>query len=122
MFYFLISGKRDFTDYEKFCECMDEVVQCVDEPITIIEGGAKGTDALAKRYAEDHGHTLKEFPADWEKHGRAAGPIRNSEMVDFVKGMEHRAAIFFWDGKSRGTGDCMRKAEKAEIVYEIYRV
>ena len=122
MFYILVSGKRDFTNYGRFCECMDEVLQCVDEPVTIVEGGAKGTDSLAKRYAADRGLSLKEFAADWEIHGRAAGPIRNSEMVGFVKGMEHRAAVFFWDGKSRGTGDCIRKVEKAGIVYEIYRV
>ena len=122
MFYVLVSGKRDFTDYERFCEYMDEVLQCVDEPVTIVEGGARGTDALAKRYAVERGHILKEFPADWEKNGKAAGPIRNSEMVDFVKGNDHRAAVFFWDGKSRGTGDCLRKAEKAEIVHEIYRI
>ena len=89
---------------------------------TIVEGGAKGVDRMARNYAITKGYYLKEFPADWEKKGRTAGPIRNSEMVDYVKGMEHRAAVFFWDGKSRGTGDCLRKAEKAEIVYEIYRI
>ena len=122
MFYVLVSGKRDFSDYDRFCECMDEALQCVDEDITIVEGGAKGVDRMARDYAITKGYYLKEFPADWEKNGKAAGPIRNSEMVDYVKGMEHRAAVFFWDGKSRGTGDCLMKADKAEIVYEIYRI
>ena len=101
---------------------MNEAVSCVDDEITIVEGGARGTDALAKRYALERGFILKEFPADWDKNGRAAGPIRNSEMVDFIKDKENRAAIFFWDGKSRGTGDCMRKADRAGILHEIYRI
>ena len=120
MFYFLVSGKRDFTDFEKFSECMNEAVSCVDDEITIVEGGARGTDALAKRYALERGFILKEFPADWDKYGKAAGSIRNSEMMEFVKGMEHRAAVFFWDGRSKGTGDCLKKVKKAGILYELY--
>ena len=99
---------------------MNEAVSCVDDEITIVEGGARGTDALAKRYALERGFILKEFPADWDKYGKAAGSIRNSEMMEFVKGMEHRAAVFFWDGRSKGTGDCLKKVKKAGILYELY--
>ena len=122
MYYLLISGKRDYTDYEHFCKCVEEVLRNVNEPVTIVEGGAKGADELGKRYAKEHGYALKEFPADWDRNGRAAGPIRNSEMADFLKDVEHRSAAFFWDGKSRGTGDCVRKIEKAKIPYKIYQI
>ena len=52
-----------------------------------------------------------EFPADWAKHGKAAGPIRNAEMLteflpDYI--------VAFPGGK--GTADMLRKAEKARVT------
>lgn len=46
MFYVLVSGKRDF-----ICKIMDKSLARINDYITIVEGGARGTDALAKRYA-----------------------------------------------------------------------
>ena len=57
------------------------------QPITeIIEGGATGFDHHAKNWAlwrRGCGDNLKltSMPADWEKHGRSAGHIRNAEMA-----------------------------------------
>ena len=121
MFFVLVSGKRDFSDYDYFCESMERVIPS-DEDVTIVQGGAAGADALARRYAKDHGYSCQTFPALWDIHGKAAGPIRNSEMVEFVARQEYRVSVFFWDGKSRGTGDCFRKAEKAGIVRRLFDV
>ena len=121
MFYVLISGKRDFEDYEQFCKILDESLKDISDDIEIVEGGARGTDALAKHYADAHGIKCLEFPALWDINGRAAGPIRNAEMVNFISGKDSKA-IFFWDGKSRGTGDCLKKARKAGIVCEVYSI
>lgn len=121
MFYILISGKRDFTDYEHFCWVLDEKLKEFPDEIEIVEGGARGTDALARRYALEKGLKCREFAALWDANGRAAGPIRNSEMVKFVAGKDCKA-IFFWDGKSKGTGDCLKKARKAGIECEVHAV
>ena len=55
------------------------------------------------------------YPADWERHGRAAGPIRNEEMAEVSD-----ALIAFWDGKSRGTKSmieiAMRKGLQVAVV------
>jgi hypothetical protein len=48
----------------------------------IIHGAAPGADTLAGQWAADKGIPVEAFPADWEKHGRAAGPIRNKQMLD----------------------------------------
>ena len=121
MFYVLISGKRDFTDYERFSCILDESLKDIEGEIEIVEGGAKGADALARRYALEKGLKCREFPALWDVNGRAAGPIRNSEMVKFIAGKDCKA-IFFWDGKSKGTGDCLKKARKAGIDCEVFTI
>lgn len=121
MLYVLISGKRDFENYERFCRILDESLKDISDDIEIVEGGARGTDALAKHYANTHGIQYREFPALWDINGRAAGPMRNSEMVKFVSDKDSKA-IFFWDGKSKGTGDCLKKARKAGIICDVYSV
>ena len=120
MFYVLVAGKRDFTDYERFQRIMDESLSGIDDEIEIVEGGATGADSLAKRYALEHGYHLKEFKAMWNRYGRSAGPVRNVEMTAYVSGKEYAKAVFFWDGKSKGTGDCLRRAKSAGIRCEVH--
>lgn len=120
-YYVLVSGKRDFTDYIVFRCILDKSLASINDNIIIVEGGARGTDALAKQYAIEHHYEFIEFPADWDKYGRAAGIIRNDEMVNFIKDKPCKA-LFFWDGQSRGTGDCLRRAKRAGIKHEIYYI
>lgn len=54
------------------------------------------------------------YPADWDRHGKAAGPIRNQEMVDL--GADLVLAFVF--GPSRGTHHCIAAAERAGIPIE----
>jgi hypothetical protein len=81
-----------------------------DNTPVIISGGAAGADSLGEQYAQENGIAIERHPADWKKHGKAAGPIRNAEMAacaDFL--------IAFWDGKSRGTQNMMMNAVKKDI-------
>jgi len=48
--------------------------------VTVIHGGAPGADTLGGRVADKYGYQVRVFNADWNQHGRAAGPIRNREM------------------------------------------
>lgn len=84
--------------------------------VTIISGGARGADSLAVRYAKDYGHNLKVMPADWDKHGKSAGYIRNSEMLKLCDGL-----IAFWDGESTGTGHMIEIARKAGKEVHVIR-
>jgi len=54
-------------------------------------------------------------PADWERHGRAAGPIRNQEMADAGADL----CIAFPYGIGKGTYDMIERARKAGIPVEI---
>ena len=69
----LICGSRDYTNRVQ----ISVIVSCLPPGTTIIEGGARGADALAKQVAGFQGLPLEEYPANWEKFGVAAGPIRN---------------------------------------------
>lgn len=52
-----------------------------DEVTLIIQGGAKGADTLAYLWAADNKKPCKEYRAEWDKYGRAAGTLRNETML-----------------------------------------
>src|SRR5712664_925796 len=86
---------------------------------TIIHGGATGADTLAGEIATDWQMPVVVFPAEWEKHGKAAGPIRNSRML--AEGKPDRVLAFhkFLPG-SKGTADMVRKAKAAGVPVEVF--
>ena len=106
----LVCGGRDFSDAGK----VDSVLARF--PIgQIVQGGAKGADRLAKEYAIRNHIQMREYPADWQKDGRAAGPIRNSRMLS----EEGPDLVVAFSG-GRGTADMVSKAKRAGIeVIEV---
>lgn len=50
----------------------------------IVSGRASGVDSLGEQWAIKHGKAIKPFPADWNAHGKAAGPIRNRLMAQYA--------------------------------------
>jgi SLOG family YspA-like protein len=113
----LVCGPRDMTDYWLVHEVLNGIHKAT--PITcIIEGGALGADRYAKRWATDRGVFYEEFSADWEKHGKAAGPMRNAQMIR--EGNPDRVVAFISQPPSRGTANMVQQAKKAELpVLEI---
>ena len=97
-----VIGSRDFKDMKVMRESIASL-----QPSTIISGGAKGADTLAKQYAEEHGVHIIEHKPDWKQFGRGAGIIRNKTIVEDA---DH--VLAFWDGKSRGTKHSIHHAEK----------
>lgn len=83
----------------------------------VVSGGARGVDRLGEVYANHKNIDLKVFPADWDKHGRKAGPIRNAEMAEYAD-----ALIAIWDGESRGTANMIQQARKNGLDVFIYLV
>jgi len=105
----IICGSREFTNYKLAERWLNSF--CTMLPITeVVSGGARGADKVGELWARIHGVPLKEFPADWEKHGKGAGFIRNGEMVD-----EGEAVIAFWDGESSGTKNTIMRAMRKGI-------
>ena len=100
VFKVIIAGGRQFSDYELLKAKCDLFLQQkrVTHSIIIVSGTARGADSLGERYAHERGYAVEKYPADWEQHGKAAGPIRNAEMAENAD-----ALIAFWDGQSKGT-------------------
>lgn len=110
-----IVGGRDFDDYEQFKSCVNgEKIKFK----SIISGGARGVDTLAERYAKEIGVPLKIYWPDWTKHGKAAGPIRNRQIIE-----NSDCVIAFWDEKSPGTRSSLKIAEelKKPLTIFVYR-
>ncbi|MDV7188458.1 DUF2493 domain-containing protein [Lutibacter sp. TH_r2] len=101
----IIAGSRTFNDYKKICAECDNILQDQTN-IEIISGAYyRGADKLGEQYAKERGYKITQFPADWNKFGKAAGPKRNEQMANYADTL-----IAFWDGKSRGTKNMIELA------------
>ncbi len=110
----IVAGGRDFTDYNLMKDRLDFYFK--DIKPTIICGEARGADSLGKKYAQEHGLEVISMPADWEKHGKAAGMIRNVAMSRIADGL-----VAFHDSKSKGTAHMIQtmrnRGKPVRIVY-----
>ena len=111
MFYALIVGSRTFEDLDLMFKKCDKLLINHAE-VTVVSGGARGADRLAKKYAKARNYKYVEFKADWENQGRSAGFKRNEEMHKFIAQFEHRGVIAFWDGESKGTAHNFQLAKR----------
>lgn len=109
----IVSGSREIYSYETLLEAL----KLVKGKIThIVEGGARGVDHMARHWAFKHGVPCTTVEARWDEFGKAAGAIRNAEMLKYG---DHLLAIP--GPKSIGTWDMVRKAEKKRIPVWIYK-
>lgn len=89
----LVCGGREYKDEETVFYILDALMDTMNlwawsarqqkhvAFCEIIHGGAKGADSIAHSWAVDRGAIIKVYKAEWEKHGNAAGPIRNTKML-----------------------------------------
>ena len=118
VFRLIVAGSRDFNNYELLKQKCDSLLsqKRLTHSIVIISGTARGADRLGEQYAAERGYRVERFPADWNRDGIAAGPIRNSQMAAHAD-----ALVAFWDGKSRGTRDMIEKAKERNLPVRIVR-
>lgn len=101
----LVCGGRDYHDWDRLRAVLDDI------PITVmVEGCARGADSLAERYATLVTIDNEHYPADWDRHGKAAGPIRNKQMLD--EGLPELVVAF---PGGRGTANMIEQAERAGV-------
>ncbi len=110
----LITGSRYLTDYELVSR--EIAALC---PALIIHGAASGADTLAQDYAEYNHIPVIQYPADWIKYGKAAGPIRNTQML---KEGKPDMVLAFLHENSRGTKHMINIAQNAGIKTKIVHI
>lgn len=86
-----------------------------DPTATVVSGNALGVDRAAEIEARAVGLVVVSLPADWDTHGKAAGFIRNGEIVRRCD-----VVAAFWDGNSKGTADTVGKAEAARKPVSVW--
>jgi hypothetical protein len=112
----IIAGGRDFKNYELLKTCCDKILSNVKGEIEIVSGTANGADKLGEKYAKERGYKIKQFPADWDAHGKSAGYVRNKEMASYSD-----ALIAFYDGQSKGTGHMIAIATASGLRTRIIK-
>lgn len=111
---YCISGSRGITDGQQVKPVLDHHYIMATDHVHF--GDAAGVDNLALHYCLGLGLPHTVWKADWNAHGKAAGPIRNAAMV---KGAD--VLIAFWDGASQGTRSAIYEALKAGLEVHVYR-
>ena len=100
-----IVDSRHYTNYDAFSESVLNWCEEHDFPAKIISGGASGADTMAEKFAKEQTLPFEVYRADWKKHGKAAGPMRNAQIVSHAT---HVLAFVAKD--SIGTKDTVAKA------------
>ena len=110
----LICGDRNWTDKET----IQKYIPTLPPSSVVIQGMCIGADKIARRYAILHDFEVLDFPADWNKYGRAAGPIRNKRMLTAGK---PDLVVAFYNNilESKGTKDVIEQASKRGIPHKI---
>lgn len=113
----LVCGGRDFNDAVRLRQVLDAYHNDIGPFTCVVHGAASGADMLAGDWAKRLGIEVREYPADWKKHGRAAGPIRNAEMLE----KEDPDFVIAFPG-GRGTQNMVNLAKQDRIrVFEPLR-
>lgn len=98
----IVCGSRSYRS-----DIFDELDRLAEErgyPLTVRHGDCRGVDRQAHEWARQRCISVERCPADWITHGRAAGPIRNRQMLDAGADL----VVAFPGG--RGTADMVKQA------------
>jgi hypothetical protein len=119
----VVAGTRTY-------ECFDtvrELLNNIDIDITtILSGHCKRyvdgkeiltPDRMGEIWASENNIPVELYPAEWDKYGRYAGPIRNKKMAELAD-----YAVVFWDGQSRGSYSMIKEMNKLNkpILVHVY--
>lgn len=111
----IVAGGRDFNNYELLKNKLDSLLRSKEgEDVVIVSGTARGADLLGERYARERGLEVWRFVPEWDKLGKRAGFVRNSDMADASE-----ALVAFHDGRSRGTAQMIETAKEKGLAVRV---
>lgn len=103
----LVTGGREFADIDLLVETLGDYL---GEDVHLFHGAATGADTLAAQFGQAAGWKVTGRPAKWREHGKAAGGLRNSELLAYA---QPDLLVVFPGGA--GTGDMVAKAREAGV-------
>ncbi len=106
----LCCGDRNWSD----SSIIERVLSNYSSDTVIIHGNANGADRLSASIALSLNMRVQSYPANWNQYGRAAGPIRNQQMLD--EGKPDLVIAFHSNiEQSKGTKNMIKLAHHANI-------
>lgn len=113
----IVAGSREIADLATVARAIEYSGFKVTE---VVSGRARGVDRLGEAWADANGVPVKPFPAQWRRADgsvdKGAGHKRNEQMAQYAD-----ALVAVWDGKSTGTEDMIRRADKRGLSIYVYR-
>ena len=111
----LVCGSREYKDKQMIAQVMWE--QWLIGKFELIHGDATGADSMAKAIAKENNIFVHTLPAEWDKYGRTAGPIRNIQMLEMKPVL---VLAFYNKVESKGTSHTVTEAKKRGIPVKIF--
>ncbi len=110
-----MTGGREYSDARRVNECLDWLHAAVNITL-LVQGGARGADALAARWARDHLPKERSVTveAEWTRYGKSAGMRRNQEMLQ-----RHKPHLVLAFPGGRGTANCVLDAGVMQCWTEL---
>jgi len=112
----LICGSRNWTSWSLIQNFLDKF-KAQHGQFELIHGDCRGADKMGAYLANKMNMKVTAFPADWNTHGKAAGPIRNKQMIDDKPDY----VVAFKGHTSVGTKNLINIARSANIKVEVIR-
>lgn len=113
----MVTGSRRWTDREAIAAAMFRAMDPYNHNVLIVGDCPTGADAIAADIAKTElAFTVEEYRAEWRKHGKGAGPLRNQAMVD--QGPD--VCLAFPMADSRGTWDAVTRARAAGLRVVVH--
>jgi hypothetical protein len=112
----IFCGDRKWNNFQ----LIESVLLQYPKDTVIVEGDAWGADKITGFLCRKHGYVVKPEPAKWELYKKAAGPIRNREMIKKYSPIAEVIAFHNNINNSKGTKDMITAALEAGINVKLY--
>lgn len=118
----LVTGSRNFPYPDLVVDSIKLTLHRLNQSLlncNLVTGGARGVDTIAEKYWRNCGGKVTVVKPDWDMYGRAAGVLRNKDMVDRY---EVDIILAFIYNHSRGSTQCYQYAldrQKPAILWPV---